>query len=197
NGTLAAGQSASFGFQANGTDTEITFLSMDTGDGNSDADGSGGDSPADPAAPLPEVSITNAQATEEEGVASVTVSLSETSDQDVTLFYETHADTAGNSDFAAGDGTVVIPAGSLSASISIALTDDDVVEADETFHVMITSVDGAEIGNAMATVQILNTDVSPDPGADDGSDTGTDPVEDGTDYTDITEWGSFHGSSSH
>ncbi|MTH96069.1 glycoside hydrolase family 9 protein, partial [Roseibium sp. RKSG952] len=51
NGTLAAGQSASFGFQANGTDTGITFLSADAdadGDGEVD-DGTGGqaDEPVD------------------------------------------------------------------------------------------------------------------------------------------------------
>ena len=155
NDTLAAGETASFGFQAKGSETEI--------DGDSvRVNGEGaGETPPPPPPIVPEVSIGDAVATEgEDQNLTFTVTLSEPTTTDLVIQYETVAGSAaGGSDFVPRTGQLTIAAGATSGTITIDLLDDNVVEASEAFVVRLLSVEGGEIEDGEAVGTILDTDV--------------------------------------
>src|SRR5262249_19587376 len=92
-------------------------------------------SPDDP----PSVSIRDATVTEgNPGTlnATFTLPLSKASNGNVTVHYATADITAtAGSDYPAGSGVVTVPAGQTSATFTVAVTGDRLVEPDETFVV--------------------------------------------------------------
>ncbi|WP_166831288.1 beta strand repeat-containing protein [Thalassoroseus pseudoceratinae] len=102
-----------------------------------------GDIDAGPAALL---SIDDASQTESNGPITFTVSLDNAVDQDVTVDFETIADTADNSDFTSQTGTVTIPAGETSVVLSINLTSDAVAELDEQFFINLSNIQPGSAG---------------------------------------------------
>ncbi|MEM8854804.1 MAG: Calx-beta domain-containing protein, partial [Pseudomonadota bacterium] len=113
--------------------------------------------PADPV-----VSIAGVTASEADGVANLTLTLSEASAAPVTLTLSPTDGTAvAGADFAGGPSTVVIPAGAVTANVAIPLVDDAEEEAQETFTVAITAADGATIGTGSATVTVVDDDAPP------------------------------------
>ncbi|MEO0823806.1 MAG: cellulase family glycosylhydrolase, partial [Pseudomonadota bacterium] len=155
NSTVNAGGTAGFGFVGSGASDGITALAI-----NGEPVGGSDPEPA----PLPMVSIGDAVAAEEDGSIGFQLTLSEPSDTDVTVSYQTVAGTAlAGSDFAAGNAQVVIPAGQISAVLSVALADDAAPEATEQFQVQLTGATGAEIADGEATGQITDSDVAPAP----------------------------------
>ena len=141
------------------------------------------DDPAlEPSVPL--VSVIDATVTEGDSgttTLTVTVELSATSDQDITVGWSTEDGTAlAGEDYIAASGTLTIPAGSLTAQITLDITPDTVMEDDEVFWLYLASPVGAIIGDGTAQLTIMNDDVDTvlDVAATDASadETGLDPA---------------------
>ncbi|MGI9595764.1 MAG: Calx-beta domain-containing protein, partial [Acidimicrobiales bacterium] len=116
-------------------------------------------------APMPTVSVSDASTTETDGASSVdvTVSLSQTSVDPVTVqLSTTDATASAGSDYVAqGSTTVTIPAGSLTTTAPISIIGDDLYEPTETFTVDLSSPTNATIGDGSATVTILDDEPAP------------------------------------
>lgn len=110
----------------------------------------------------PQLSI--ADATMEEGrkgdnrAMSFTVSMVEASPVDVSVSYATTSGSAvASSDYVTSVGTVTIPAGQTSASMSVTVLGDNKPETDETFFVRLSGPSpGAVIVDGEATGTVIN-----------------------------------------
>ena len=115
-----------------------------------------------PPTDLPEVSITDADPLvegEPPFFLEFTLTLSEASERNVTVFYETREGTATDHlDFGGTrGGRVVIYAGRLQTSLIVHVRDDVRREAhEETLDVVLTSADGAVIADDTATGTIID-----------------------------------------
>lgn len=79
----------------------------------------------------------------------------------VTIQYATANGTAtAGSDYVAASGTVTIPQGSTSATVTIDVIGDTATEPDETFFVNIVSATGANVSDGQGLGTILNDDVN-------------------------------------
>jgi hypothetical protein len=111
----------------------------------------------------PTLAIGDASCTE--GVAGNTtwlnfvVALSTTSAVDVTTaFVSSNGTAAAGSDYAATNGTLTIPAGSMAGTIAVAVLGDNVFEAAETFYVNLTSPVAATYTDSQGMGTINNDD---------------------------------------
>ncbi len=115
----------------------------------------------------PDPTVSVASASIAEGGAGTTdlvftISASEASDSAITLTYATSDGTAiAGNDYTETSDSVVIPAGSTSATITIPVIGDTVYEGDETLTLTLTAATGATLANATATGTILNDDNEP------------------------------------
>ena len=118
--------------------------------------------------PLPTLTIADLNQSEGSGsspsIFQVKVSLSAPSSSDVTVNFSTADGTSlssgTSSDYASSSGTLLITAGNTSGTISIAVSADTSVEANETFLVNLSSASGATILDSQALVTILNDDIT-------------------------------------
>jgi hypothetical protein len=79
----------------------------------------------------------------------------------VTIQYATANGTAtAGSDYVAASGTVTIPQGATSATVTIDVLGDTATEPDETFFVNIVSATGANVSDGQGLGTILNDDVN-------------------------------------
>jgi hypothetical protein len=111
---------------------------------------------------LPRVSIADANAQENAGVIQLTVSLSAPAPYDVFVSTATTGKgtaTAGIDYASSYFGQAFIPAGSLSAPLSVQLFDDDTIEPDETLVVQLGFAYDAVIGDGTALGTIVNDDL--------------------------------------
>lgn len=93
-----------------------------------------------------------------------TVSLSEASSETVTVDYETLDDTAiAGADYTAASGTLTFNPGETSKTITVAVTGDTQVEADETLLINLSQPVNAMLTDSQATGTIQNDDVAPLP----------------------------------
>jgi hypothetical protein len=111
--------------------------------------------------PLPSVTISNSTVTEgDAGMvnATFTVTLSRTSAVAVTVHYETADATAtAGSDYVAKSGDVTIPAGQLSAVITVAVIGDHMIEPfNEHFEVNLSNATNATIADGSGSGTILD-----------------------------------------
>ena len=89
----------------------------------------------------------------------LTMTLSQSSDVEVTVHYATANGTAlAKQDYSATSGTMTFQPGETSRTISVAIKGDRKREADETFSVNLSNAVGATIADGVATVTILNDD---------------------------------------
>jgi probable HAF family extracellular repeat protein len=89
----------------------------------------------------------------------LTVTLSRSSDAEVTVNYATANSTAvATQDYTATSGTLTFQPGETSRTISVAIKGDRKREANETFSVQLSNAVGATIEDGSATVTILNDD---------------------------------------
>ena len=110
-------------------------------------------------------------------VANFVVSLSKVSSDDVIVNYTTQDGTANaGSDYQHSMGSLIIPAGNLSAVISVNINGDLDDESDETLTVTLSAPQGAAIANGVATAVIENDD----------SPAGNSSAE----YRTVDDWGS-------
>ena len=108
---------------------------------------------------LPSLSVVGSSVIESAGSLRFRVFLSVPIVKDVSFDYETLSGSASaTSDYTSAFGTTSIPAGSKEISILIDISDDTLVEADETFDLMITNPANATIdknrASATATIEI-------------------------------------------
>ena len=116
----------------------------------------------EPPAP-PTVSVSDASV-EEGGVLSFAVTLSEAAEDDTSVEYVLGSGTAtAGEDFVGGRGTVVIPAGQTSATVSVQTIEDAAVEADETLSLTLEGPSGLVVGDGQAVGTILNDDAAAEP----------------------------------
>jgi hypothetical protein len=156
NGSVAPGQTVSFGF--NGTSGNVTSTPQNvTINGTPVGDGT--------AIPAPvELSVGSATATEstEEGQVltfPVTLSRPLTSAEEVTVVYATASDSAtAGEDFEAVEGQLTFAAGQITAGIQVPILDDDMIEGDETFRLILGEITGAVPVAADAQGIILDND---------------------------------------
>ena len=94
------------------------------------------------------------------GTASFVVTLSNASDSAVTVNYATQDGTAtAGSDYTATSGTLTFSPGETSKTVNVVVTGDTVVEANETFTLVLSSASGATIGTGTGTATLTNDDV--------------------------------------
>lgn len=104
--------------------------------------------PDSPDAP-PTIAIANASLDEAAGTMTFTVTLSKASGFPVTFTAATANGTAvAGQDYAAKTQDFTIPAGQLSATFSVAITNDNIFEGNEDFEVNLSNVVGAEVATA-------------------------------------------------
>jgi Calx-beta domain/Glycosyl hydrolases family 18 len=117
----------------------------------------------------PTVSVGNASVNEGNSGSSnlaFTVALSKASTKPVTVKYVTANGTAiAGQDYQAGSGTVTFAPGVTSQVITVGVTGDSTVEANETLTVILSTPTGATLGTATATGTIVNDDVVATPPA--------------------------------
>lgn len=116
-------------------------------------------------APAPTVTVASVSVTEGNAgttTAQVALTLSAAATSATTIAYSTVAGTATvGSDFIGAAGTLSIPAGSTSGMVSVTIVGDRAVEPDETFSVVVNSLNGTPVTNASGTVTIRNDDTAP------------------------------------
>ncbi len=119
----------------------------------------------DDAAPLPTLSINDVSISEGNSgttLMSFTVSLSQDSAQDATVQFETANGTAtAGSDYIAKSGTVTIPAGQTSGTISVSIVGDTIAESNDSVLVNLTNPTNATLKDSQGVGTILNDDVGP------------------------------------
>jgi hypothetical protein len=95
--------------------------------------------------------------------AVFTVSLSEPVEQNVTVSWATSNGMAfaTDADYVAASGTVTMPAGSTSGTITVQVRGDLKYEIDETFHVNLSNPSGATIADGQGVGTIRNDDAVP------------------------------------
>ena len=104
--------------------------------------------------PSPLAATTNG---DEEGPVDgvFTVTQSAVSSEDTVIAYSISGSAAGGSDFTAPSGTVTIPAGQTSATVTIAVIDDSTVEAGEDVTLTLDSITS---GNSSITIDAADND---------------------------------------
>ena len=151
NGQVSAGQSTSFGFQANtgAAGSAVTGLQLN------------GVAVATPTPTSPGISVAGVTASEPASgtaQAAFTVTLSKASTTPVTVGYATTNGTAtAGSDFTATTGTLTFAPGVVSQQINVPILADTVVEPSETFTVTLSKPSGATIAGATATGTITDS----------------------------------------
>jgi Ca2+-binding RTX toxin-like protein len=113
---------------------------------------------------VPVASIGTPAAVTEGGATNMvfTVTLSLASGVPVTVAYATANGTAvAGTDFTATTGTLTIPAGSLTGTISVPILNDNVHELTEAFTLNLSAPSGVTLGTASATGTIIDNDVVP------------------------------------
>ena len=111
---------------------------------------------------LPMLSIASVAVAENEGKVDLVVTSSGESAVDIEAEYKLVTESAGVDDFEPMQGTLTIPAGSQTATLSVLLTEDSLDEADETFVVQLVNATSAALGaNSSASVTIQDDDDPP------------------------------------
>ena len=115
-----------------------------------------------PSTSLPTIAIDNVTITEGDNgtkIANFNVTLSETSQQIVSVNYTTNDGTAEQiSDYIAKSGTISFNAGQTQQTIAIEIKGDTQIEATENFFVQLSNPTNATFANSKATGTILNND---------------------------------------
>ncbi len=112
---------------------------------------------------LPELSIADLTIGEDDGQATLIVTMSGLSSQEVSVSYATADGTArANADYTAASGTLTWRAGETGPkSVAVAILDDEVYENNETFVVNLSSAVNAALADGSATVTIEEDDPLP------------------------------------
>ncbi len=153
---------------AEADETFTVLLSSPVGATIADGSGTGTITNDDGAAPvLPGLSVsdaTRAEGNSGTGMLDFTVSLSKAATGPVTVRYGTANGTASaGSDYTAKSGTLTFAAGETSKTVSVAVSGDAAVEANETLTLNLSRASGARIADRSGTGTITNDDVAVPP----------------------------------
>lgn len=111
------------------------------------------------AVPIVTLSINNSTIPETGGTATVTATLSKVSDEDVTINLGFSGTAQFPADYTRSATQIVIPAGSLTGTITLSASPDESAEPNETITVDITTItNGLENGVQRVTTQIVDDD---------------------------------------
>ena len=114
------------------------------------------------AAPVPRLSLEDVIVSEEAGTSIFTVKLSAVSTSIVSVEYSAHAGTADlDKDFILTSGTLIIPAGSMSGTITVTIVDDLVSEGSENFTIDLIEATNAIISDNQGVGTITDNDTVP------------------------------------
>ncbi len=156
----------SYAYNAAVTDGAAGLVTR-TGAGSFDSFRLRTDDPALAGPVLPSVSIADATVVEgASGSRTVTLqlTLSSAATAPVSVAWSTTSGSAtAGSDFVGASGTVTFAAGATTASISLTIFGDTVVEPDESFGVNLSAPVGLTVADGSALVVIANDDASPLP----------------------------------
>lgn len=118
--------------------------------------------PPQPPVVLPTLSVADVNIGEKGGNAVFTVTLSKAATDQVTVNYQTISRSAqAGQDFTAVAGNLVFAPGETSKTVNVAILDDAVVEAIETFDFTLTAAVGATLLKATGLGTITSDDVAP------------------------------------
>jgi uncharacterized repeat protein (TIGR01451 family) len=110
----------------------------------------------------PGLTIADVTVNETDGSAEFTVTLDAVSGLDVTASYHTADGTAtSGADYDAASGTISIPAGATTDTITVTIIDDALDELNEVFTVDLSNAENAAIDGGQATGTILDDDPTP------------------------------------
>lgn len=165
NRNIPAGGEVSFGFQATpgsaSEPTSYTFNGQATGGG-----GGGGGDPTPEPEPDPKATINDVTVTEGTGTGSVatfTVTLNQVATSEVQIDYATSNGTAtAGEDYTATSGTLAIPTGQSSGTITVSVLGDSADEANETVALNLSNPRNVELADN-AGVLTINDDDEPAP----------------------------------
>ena len=117
--------------------------------------------------PAPAIAIADASVNEGSAgtkTATFTLTLSAASELPVTVSYATADGTgAAGADYVAASGTATFAPGATSATVSVLVNGDTIVESDETFLVLLADATNATIAQGQATGTVVNDDTAPMP----------------------------------
>ncbi len=112
-----------------------------------------------PVVMLPTVTLRTQTVPESIGTAMLVVTLDQPAGDPLSVPWYTLSSTAASpGDYTNGAGTLIIPSGVTTATISITIIDDAVEEPTETVLVLLSPGDGYDLGGSGATVYILDDD---------------------------------------
>lgn len=111
----------------------------------------------------PEVTLSSATSTPEEGgTGSVTATLSEATTEDVVVSLNFGGTATIDEDYTVADNAITVAVGETSASLEIALVDDEIAEGTETIEVSIAEVTNGTSEDQMVTISLVDNDVFTD-----------------------------------
>ena len=121
--------------------------------------------PAKQTATTGQLSIADATASEEDdSTIDFVVTLNPASDESVTVDYATaNGSAAAGEDYTAASGSLTFNAGETSKTIQVSITDDTVVDDNETLTITLSNASGAEISDGRATGTITDGDTETSP----------------------------------
>jgi hypothetical protein len=109
---------------------------------------------------FPSITITDYSVNESIGTKVITVTLSATSSQTVSVNFNTANNTAlSGSDYNSQTGTLTFTPGQTSKTITLTILDDLNYETDETFYVQLSDATNASILDPSSTITIVNDDL--------------------------------------
>jgi len=115
----------------------------------------------------PTLTVEDVSVNENEGIATVNVTLNKISGVDTVFSYFAQSNTADSSDYVSPRSPANfrgITAGDISTTVSVSIVDDIIAENDETFFIMVSPFDPAKAGvSGNGTVTILNDDMPDSP----------------------------------
>ncbi|MFC2166049.1 Calx-beta domain-containing protein, partial [Acidobacteriota bacterium] len=113
--------------------------------------------------PVVGFTVSTSNAAEDAGTANIEVSISAESGLPVSVDYAVTVGgtaTGGGVDYTLNPGTATIPAGSTTTNISIAITNDTIVEGGETVLVSLSGPTNATLGSSAHTFTIDDNDLA-------------------------------------
>lgn len=105
---------------------------------------------------LPALSAVPVIVTEAQPYADVWIVLDAPSHQSVSVRWELQSGTADQRDYGRGSGTLVFDPGVMARPVRVMIEQDNTVEGAETFKLLLSTPQGATLGNASATIAIVD-----------------------------------------
>ncbi|HEV8631112.1 MAG TPA: Calx-beta domain-containing protein, partial [Thermoanaerobaculia bacterium] len=117
------------------------------------------DDDAEPALSIADLAVTEGDTGT--ATATLTLSLSAASGREVRVAYSTGGGTAtAGADYVATSGTAVLPPGVTTASVTVPVLGDQLVEPDETFEVRLSAPVAATLADGVGVVTIHDNDLA-------------------------------------